>query len=88
VVPDAEKTMVDAEKTVLDAICVLLDRRGAQGVDVTPDSKLTADLGFDSLELAELSAALEDDLGSDPYTEGIIPETVGELVGFYDATLV
>jgi hypothetical protein len=38
---------------------------------------------MDSLELSELSAALEDDLGSDPYTEGLIPETVGELVSFY-----
>ena len=52
-------------------------------VEIKPESKLSEELGIDSLELAELSAALEDDLGSDPYTEGLIPETVAELVGFY-----
>lgn len=75
----------DAERTVLDAIGVLLARRGAPDLEVAPDSKLAEDLGFDSLELAELSAALEDELGSDPYSEGIVPPTVGELVGFYRA---
>jgi acyl carrier protein len=54
-------------------------------VDVRPDSNLSEDLALDSLELAELSAALEDDLGSDPYTEGLLPETVAEVVGFYSS---
>jgi acyl carrier protein len=40
-------------------------------------------LDMDSLEAAELSALLEDELGTDPYTEGIIPYTVGEIVDFY-----
>lgn len=79
--PDAEKT---AESTILDTIHMLLERRGAAGVEITPESKLTADLELDSLELAELSAVLEDELGRDPYSEGIVPETVGELVAFYD----
>ena len=52
-------------------------------VAIKPEAKLSEELSLDSLELAELSAALEDDLGSDPYTEGLIPETVAELVGFY-----
>jgi acyl carrier protein len=38
---------------------------------------------MDSLELAELSAALEDELGHDPYSDGLAPETVGELIGYY-----
>ena len=76
-------SMADPEKTIHDTIRTLLERRGATGVEVTPSSRLTADLELDSLVLAELSAALEDDLGRDPYSEGIVPETVNELVGFY-----
>jgi acyl carrier protein len=77
------QTSPDAEKTIIDEIQVLLERRGAAGIEIKPASKLAEDLGMDSLELAELSAALEDELGSDPYTEGFLPETVAELVGFY-----
>jgi acyl carrier protein len=40
-------------------------------------------LGLDSLETAELSAVLEDELGSDPFTNGQVPETVGDVVAFY-----
>ena len=83
IMQDAEKT-ANAEALILDTIHELLERRGASGVAVTAASKLTADLELDSLELAELSAVLEDELGRDPYSEGLVPETVGELVAFYD----
>lgn len=73
----------DPEETIVATIRSLLARRDASDVGVTLDSKLTVDLELDSLELAELSATLEDDLGSDPYSAGIVPVTVGELVGFY-----
>jgi acyl carrier protein len=75
----------DAEKTVVDAIRTLLERRGDGAVDIRSEATLSEELGLDSLELAELSAALEDDLGSDPYSEGLVPETVAELVGFYSS---
>ncbi|MFZ0251602.1 MAG: phosphopantetheine-binding protein [Acidimicrobiales bacterium] len=43
-------------------------------------------LGLDSLEAAELSAMLEDELGSDPFSAGgDLPETVGDIVAFYAA---
>jgi acyl carrier protein len=79
---DAETT-VEFEKVILGAIETLLVRRGASDLSITPESKLTADLGMDSLELAELSAVLEDELGRDPYSEGIVPETIAELIGYY-----
>lgn len=72
-----------AEKTILDVIRELLARRGAVGIEIRHESKLAEELGLDSLELSELSAALEDDLGRDPYTEGLVPETVGDLVNYY-----
>lgn len=81
--PDTETTQ-RAETIIRETIQTLLDQRGAGGKDITRESKLTADLGLDSLELAELSAVLEDEIGHDPFSEGIVPETVGELIGYYD----
>lgn len=55
--------------------------------DITFDreTSLYADgLGLDSLETAELSSMLEDDLGSDPFSVGIMAQTVGELLDFYE----
>ena len=73
----------DAEKTIIATIQGLLERRGDGSIEVKASSTLSEELGLDSLELAELSAALEDDLGSDPYTEGQLPETVDEIIAFY-----
>lgn len=75
--------MSDPGATVVAAITMLLARRAADDVAIEPGSAITEDLGLDSLEVAELSAILEDDLGSDPYSEGVVPRTVGELVSFY-----
>ena len=77
-------TTASAENIIRDTIRRLLDQRGASGVEVLPESTLTADLGLDSLELAELSAVLEDEIGYDPFSEGIVPETVAALVAYYD----
>lgn len=81
--PDAETT-VPAETIIRETIKNLLDQRGAVGIEVRPESTLTADLGLDSLELAELSAVLEDEIGYDPFSEGIVPETVAQLVEYYN----
>lgn len=75
--------MPDTEQTVVDAIHKLLRRRTAETIEVHRDADLYQDLELDSLEVAELSAALEDDLGRDPYSEGLVPRTVGEVVDFY-----
>jgi acyl carrier protein len=80
--PDAETT-APAETVIRETIRTLLDQRGASGIQVMPESKLTADLGLDSLELAELSAVLEDEVGYDPFSQGIVPETVAELIAYY-----
>lgn len=82
--PDTENT-VDAETTIRERIQPLLERGGRGDLTVRPNSKLAAELGLDSLELAELSAVLEDDLGRDPFSEGIIPDTVGDLIDFYNS---
>lgn len=75
--------MSDAEHVVVGALRSMLKRRKFRGTPVTVDAELYGDLGLDSLEVAELSAVLEDELGSDPYTEGMSPRTVGEVIDFY-----
>jgi acyl carrier protein len=75
----------DPKETTLGVINSLLARRENPDATVSLDSKLQDDLDLDSLELAELSATLEDDLGSDPFSVGEFPETVGQIVAFYDA---
>jgi acyl carrier protein len=40
-------------------------------------------IGLDSLATAELSVVLEDEMGSDPFSEGQMPQTVGEILDFY-----
>jgi acyl carrier protein len=40
-------------------------------------------LGLDSLETAELSATLEDEIGSDPFSAGLMPETIAEILDYY-----
>lgn len=75
--------MADARQYIVDTIQGLIERRGDTPPDITDASVLAAELDLDSLELAELSAALEDEFGKDPYSEGIVPVTVGELNGFY-----
>jgi acyl carrier protein len=44
-------------------------------------------LGLDSLQTAELSAVLEDELGTDPFSSDTMPQTVGDIVTFYDAAV-
>ena len=48
------------------------------------DTPLYADgVGLDSLEAAELSALLEDEVGSDPFTSDEMPQTLRDILGFY-----
>jgi acyl carrier protein len=74
---------VDPEEVVVRTIRSLLERRLDEVPPFAMSAELHDDLGLDSLELAELSATLEDDLGRDPYSAGIVPRTVGEVVAFY-----
>ena len=55
------------------------------------DNLTLLDSGFDSLCFAILVSRLEDELAVDPFLEldgGDFPKTFGELVAFYDRSLV
>ena len=44
-------------------------------------------IGLDSLETAELSAILEDEFGRDPFSTDTMPETVGDILDFFDSAV-
>jgi acyl carrier protein len=65
-----------------------LDRLSKPYDDLSDETPLYGEgLGLDSLETAELSALFEDEFGSDPFSApGPMPQTVGDVVSFYEAT--
>lgn len=75
--------MAESER-VVGTIRSFLRRSKLGDGEVGRDTELYAGgIGLDSLATAELSAVLEDELGSDPFSEGGMPQTVGEIVDFY-----
>jgi acyl carrier protein len=77
--------MTHSRSDVENTIRSFLDRTGKPVDVLSPDTPLYADgIGLDSLETAELSALLEDTHGSDPFQSGTMPQTVGDILGFYD----
>lgn len=69
-----------------DVISLFLQRVKKSPGQLTDDLSLFGGgLELDSLEAAELSAMLEDEFGSDPFSAGdVMPETVGEVLAFYE----
>jgi acyl carrier protein len=75
--------MASADADVLATISTFL-QRVEKPTELDPSTPLYADgIGLDSLETAELSAMLEDELGSDPFGAGEMPQTVGDILAFY-----
>jgi len=46
---------------------------------ITMESSLRSDIGFDSLDLAELTVRIENEFGVDVFEDGIV-NTVGEII--------
>ena len=73
------------EARVLQVLRALLERRKLPADTLSPTSPLyRGGLGLDSLAAAELSVMLEMEFQTDPYTEGEVPRSVADIVGFYD----
>lgn len=72
------------ESKVIELIQLILKHQGLAEVEVTLDSALYDEgIGLDSLAVAELSAVLEKTYGKDPYTSGVLPNTVADIIAFY-----
>ncbi|PZS29891.1 MAG: hypothetical protein DLM58_14700 [Pseudonocardiales bacterium] len=78
--------MVNFERTAAEqTVRSFVTRVKKKTDDISLDTPLYSDgIGLDSLETAELSAVLEDEHGSDPFSSDIMPQTVGDIVAFYD----
>jgi len=76
--------MSTASAAVEQTITEFLTRVEKLPTALTADLFLYADgIGLDSLETAELSAILEDEHGADPFNDGEMPQTVGDILAFY-----
>jgi acyl carrier protein len=73
----------DAASTVRSFVARVKKRKKGVELDV---SLYSEGIGLDSLDVAELSAVLEDEFGQDPFSNGLMPETIGDIVAFYDET--
>ena len=74
------------DQRVLEILRGLLKRREQPPDDVSAASPLYTDgLNLDSLEVAEFSAMLEQELGRDPFTDGELPKTVAEVIQYYES---
>jgi acyl carrier protein len=86
--PDLDREQV--AELVRDEIRQLLDERAEPVVTLSDTDNLAADLGFSSMDLAQLVAQLEQRLGEDPFAE-LVPitsvRTVRDLVDAYMALL-
>jgi acyl carrier protein len=76
------------QDTALAIITTFLARANKSRDDLTNGTALWGDgLELDSLEAAELSAMLEDEFGTDPFSAGDeMPETVGDILAFYEVS--
>ena len=78
-------TQAAAEQTIRAFVSRV--KKKDDGIEL--DTPLFADgIGLDSLETAELSAVLEDDLGTDPFSADQMPQTVGDIISFYGDDVV
>lgn len=78
--------MASQQSTALEIITRFLQRAGKARDELSAETPLYGDgLELDSLEAAELSALLEDEFGSDPFSAGEqMPETIGDILAFYE----
>jgi acyl carrier protein len=73
-------------ETVLAVVLEVAQQAHPERSSVEPAHRLAADLGFVSLDLAQVAAELEAQLGFDPFTKtsasGVA--TVGDLIALYE----
>lgn len=75
--------MAETDRVVGTIRGFLKRQKKSDGVEL--DTSLFAEgIGLDSLQTAELSVMLEDEIGRDPFSEGALPQTVGEIIDFYE----
>ncbi len=68
------------EQKILEIINTVLENRSKEKIgELSPDMNLRNDIGFDSLDLAELTVRIEVEFDIDIFEDGIV-NTVGEII--------
>ena len=67
------------EDKILEILNIVLDNQKMEKITyISPDTNLRTDIGFDSLDLAELTVRIESEYGVDIFEDGVV-FTVGEI---------
>ncbi len=72
-------------RRAVDAVFTnLMNERGTPLTDVDPECGLyDGGYGLDSMDTATLSAILSERFEDDPYSSGVFPRNIAEIVAFY-----
>ena len=79
--------MNSAEQIIRETVLQIAQQKSADITDVNSEQKLNAELGFSSLDLAQLVAILEMKLDADPFAKLVsitTIRTVGDLCDAYE----
>lgn len=82
--------MSDIKTTIISVLREIQERNSYPKRDINDDTMVVKNLGFSSLDVAELVAVLEMELGVDPFSQGVSimnVHTVGELHKVYSEAL-
>lgn len=74
-------TRDEIDRTVGEVVLLVARQRRPELASAAPADRLRDDLGLDSLDLAQLVATLEQELGVDPFAAGA---TVGQVATVAD----
>jgi acyl carrier protein len=83
-IPDLKERSMSESEAVKAAIRGFLIKQQKSDEFGTDTQLFDGGIGLDSLQTAELSVTLEDELGRDPFSEGEMPQSVGEIIAFYE----
>lgn len=71
---------MNVAEIVKNTINEIVENKGLEGLKgITESTQLRDDLGFDSLDLAELTVRIEKETGIDVFADGIV-QTVGQVI--------
>lgn len=80
--------MERTKESIESAIKQILDQKSYKVPDIKDELRIIEDLGFSSLDIAQLIAHLEMELGIDPFSEGALISsinTVGSMCNVYQS---
>lgn len=78
--------MSSIAEVIENALTDIQEQQGYRSVTLAPEHRVVKDLGFSSMDVAQLIAVLEMETGVDPFAQGVSimdVHTVGDLVRVY-----